>query len=225
MRTRDRLLKLKRLHDQSNTLDAAGSYAYQNARNKNQFKWCRRIANLHPSSGNEFRRTAMSRASETSWRGASRPASCVARRDRQGRAWPVGPRAQLRQLVSRHRACGRHSGCGLWNMNARAGGATEADEAGAPRSFRKSRKRAIASAPRPPPQKKHASRRIFPPPGGVRNVPTCFLILGGSHLAISASPESQGSSIPVEARVEGSSAIARSPFSEALFSYAFSFAR
>jgi hypothetical protein len=107
----------------------------------------------------------------------------------------------------------------------RAGGATEADEAGAPRSFRKSRKRAIASAPRPPPQKKHASRRIFPPPGGVRNVPTCFLILGGSHLAISASPESQGSSIPVEARVEGSSAIARSPFSEALFSFAFSFAR
>ena len=75
------------------------------------------------------------------------------------------------------------------------------------------------------PLKKHASRRIFPPPGGVRNVPTCFLILGGSHLAISASPESQGSSIPVEARVEGSSAIARSPFSEALFSFAFSFAR
>jgi hypothetical protein len=38
-------------------------------------------------------------------------------------------RAQLRQLVSRHRACGRHSGCGLWNMDARAGGATEAGAA------------------------------------------------------------------------------------------------
>ena len=44
---------------------------------------------MHPSSGtsgNEFPRTATSRASETSWRGASRPASCVARRDRQERA-------------------------------------------------------------------------------------------------------------------------------------------
>jgi hypothetical protein len=76
-----------------------------------------------------------------------------------------------------------------------------------------------------PSTKKHASRRNFSPCGGVRNVPTCFLILGGSHLAIRASPESQGEQHPVEARVEGSSAIARSPFAEALFSFAFSFAR
>jgi hypothetical protein len=46
-----------------------------------------------------------------------------------------------------------------------------------------------------PSTKKHASRRNFSPCGGVRNVPTCFLILGGSHLAIRASPESQGSGI------------------------------
>ena len=88
---------------------------------------------MHPSSGtsgNESRRTATSRASETSWRGASRPASCVARRDRQERAClPVRARSYGNWFRDIARAAGIPDA--VWNMDARAGGATEADEAGA----------------------------------------------------------------------------------------------
>jgi hypothetical protein len=128
MCTRGRLLKLKRLHDQSNTFDAAGSYAFQNARNKNQFNGVggvRTYIHLEEHRATNFaerlRRAlpALPGAGRQGPRTAS-PGAIV----KGEHGLPVCARSYGTWFRDIARAAGIPDA--VWNMDARAGGATEA---------------------------------------------------------------------------------------------------